>query len=49
MHDKRFFPPPAPLRLEKVAELVGAKLTRGDPAAAIRLLIGAAPANRRPD
>ena len=40
MHDQRFIPAPAPLRLAEVAELVGAKLTRGDPDAPIR---GAAP------
>ena len=40
MPDTRFIPAPAPLRLDQVAELVGAKLQRGDPAAVIR---GAAP------
>ena len=40
MHDSRFIPAPAPLRLAEVAELVGAKLLRGDPDTIIR---GAAP------
>jgi UDP-3-O-[3-hydroxymyristoyl] glucosamine N-acyltransferase len=40
MPDARFIPAPAPLRLGEVAEIVGAKLRRGDPHALIR---GAAP------
>lgn len=40
MHDTRFVPSPAPLRLQEVARLVGAKLVRGDPSA---LICGAAP------
>jgi len=40
MRDTRFIPAPKPLTLAEVAELVGAKLVRGDPAAAIH---GAAP------
>jgi UDP-3-O-[3-hydroxymyristoyl] glucosamine N-acyltransferase len=36
MQDNRFFATPAPLRLAEVAELVGAELVRGDPAALIR-------------
>jgi UDP-3-O-[3-hydroxymyristoyl] glucosamine N-acyltransferase len=40
MHDTRFIPGPQPLRLDRLAELVGARLLRGDPATLIR---GAAP------
>ena len=40
MRDTRFFSPPPPLRLAEVAELVGARLMRGDPTATIE---GAAP------
>jgi UDP-3-O-[3-hydroxymyristoyl] glucosamine N-acyltransferase len=40
MRDTRFFPAPAPLHLAEVAELVGARLLRGDPNTAIE---GAAP------
>jgi UDP-3-O-[3-hydroxymyristoyl] glucosamine N-acyltransferase len=40
MRDSRFIPAPSPLRVDEVAELVGAKLTRGDPAT---LILGAAP------
>ena len=40
MHDSRFFPAPEPLRLAALAELVGARLSRGDPDALIK---GAAP------
>jgi UDP-3-O-[3-hydroxymyristoyl] glucosamine N-acyltransferase len=40
MHDPRFMPAPAPLRLADVAALVGAELARGDPDA---LIAGAAP------
>ncbi len=40
MRDSRFIPAPSPLRVGEVAELVGAKLTRGDPAT---LVLGAAP------
>ncbi len=40
MHDSRFIAAPTPLRLAEVAELVGAKLLRGDPDIVIR---GAAP------
>jgi UDP-3-O-[3-hydroxymyristoyl] glucosamine N-acyltransferase len=40
MRDSRFFPAPRPLRLAAVAELVGARLLRGDPDA---LIGGAAP------
>ena len=40
MRDTRFFPAPPPLRLADIAELVGARLTRGAPDAEIR---GAAP------
>jgi UDP-3-O-[3-hydroxymyristoyl] glucosamine N-acyltransferase len=40
MHDSRFIAAPPPLRLDRVAELVGARLVRGDPACIIR---GAAP------
>jgi UDP-3-O-[3-hydroxymyristoyl] glucosamine N-acyltransferase len=40
MHDPRFIPAANPLSLAKVAELVGAKLLRGDPETVIR---GAAP------
>lgn len=40
MRDSRFIPAPSPFRVDEVAELVGAKLTRGDPAT---LILGAAP------
>jgi UDP-3-O-[3-hydroxymyristoyl] glucosamine N-acyltransferase len=40
MRDSRFIPPPTPLRVAEVADLVGARLARGDPSAAI---LGAAP------
>lgn len=40
MHDHRFIPAPAPLRLAEVAEIVGARLVRGDPDA---MVLGAAP------
>jgi UDP-3-O-[3-hydroxymyristoyl] glucosamine N-acyltransferase len=40
MRDTRFFPAPPPLRLAAVAELVGARLVRGDPGLMIE---GAAP------
>jgi UDP-3-O-[3-hydroxymyristoyl] glucosamine N-acyltransferase len=40
MRDSRFIPPPPVMRVSEVAELVGAKLVRGDPDAAI---VGAAP------
>ena len=40
MHDTRFIPAPPPMRLDQVAELIGVRLERGDPAALIR---GAAP------
>jgi UDP-3-O-[3-hydroxymyristoyl] glucosamine N-acyltransferase len=40
MPDTRFIPAPAPLRLAEVAELVGARLARGNPDAVVR---GAAP------
>jgi UDP-3-O-[3-hydroxymyristoyl] glucosamine N-acyltransferase len=40
MRDTRFIPSPKPLSLAEVAELVGAKLLRGDPAA---MVTGAAP------
>jgi UDP-3-O-[3-hydroxymyristoyl] glucosamine N-acyltransferase len=36
MRDTRFFPSPPVLRLSEIAELVGAKLVRGDPNALIR-------------
>ena len=40
MRNSRFIPPPVPLRLAEVAELVGARLVRGDPETPI---LGAAP------
>ena len=40
MHDTRFIPAPASLRLDNLARLVGARLVRGDPAT---LIGGAAP------
>lgn len=36
MYDTRFFPAPTPLTLQDIAELVGARLVRGDPNAFIR-------------
>lgn len=46
MREGRFFPAPVPLRLDQVAELVGAKLSRGDPGA---LIEGAAPLDTAAD
>ena len=40
MRDSRFIPLPSPLRLAEVAELVGARIVRGDPET---LILGAAP------